>query len=149
VGQSATGGYRGLFISPTVNSSGSLTGYYIDAGTNSAANGAGTHTSYFNVDLAGNVFGAGTGTFSNTPINGAATLDFPSIAANAGATLTATVTGAVVGRPVSVGLPAALAADIFAKVWVSATNTVSIRLFNFTGAAIDPASASFTLTVFK
>lgn len=56
INQSSTAGYRMLWISPYESAIGSGTKYLIDAGTNSAANGAGTHTSKFTVDDAGNVF---------------------------------------------------------------------------------------------
>jgi len=45
--ETGTAGYRGLWISPFESTVGSGTRYLIDAGTNSAAAGAGTHTSKF------------------------------------------------------------------------------------------------------
>jgi hypothetical protein len=55
ISQSGTAGYRALFISPFENGTGSGNKYLIDAGTNSALNGSGTHTSYFTVDDTGTV----------------------------------------------------------------------------------------------
>jgi len=58
--QSQSGSYRALFISPYEQTVGTgVTNYLIDAGTNSAASAAGTHTSKFVVTNAGNV-GIGT-----------------------------------------------------------------------------------------
>lgn len=53
VNQSSTAGYRSLWISPYQQATGSGVKYLIDAGTNSAADGGGTHTSLFRVDNAG------------------------------------------------------------------------------------------------
>ncbi len=53
VAQSGTAGYRGLWISPFLSTVGSGNYYLIDAGTNSAANGGGTHTSRFSVTSTG------------------------------------------------------------------------------------------------
>lgn len=68
--QTSGGGYRMLFISPFENTTGSGTRYLIDAGTNSAANGGGTHTSLFNVTSGGNAFISqrlGIGSSTTTP----------------------------------------------------------------------------------
>ena len=92
--------------------------------------------------------GSGTaalGIFSNS-----AALDFPSIGALGEATLTITVTGAVTTNnpSVSLGWSAALETGIVVKqAWVSATNTVSIRVANITAVAIDPASITCRATV--
>jgi hypothetical protein len=75
-------------------------------------------------------------------------LDFPSIAANSQADLPVTVYNAVAGMSVSLGLPAALEAGLVANAFVSANDTVTVRLTNITGAAIDPASAQYRVTVF-
>lgn len=55
INQSSTAGYRGLFISLFENAIGSGNKYLIDAGTNTADKGAGTHSSKFIVDNQGNV----------------------------------------------------------------------------------------------
>jgi len=81
-------------------------------------------------------------------VTNTATLDFPSIAAGASADLTITVTGAVVGYSVSMGLPSAPAAGIVWSAFVSASNTVTIRASNITLIAVDPASATYRATVF-
>lgn len=76
-----------------------------------------------------------------------ATLDFASIASLATAELAVTVTGAVVGKPVRAGPPAAIAAGLMWGAYVSAADTVRIRLYNSTAAAIDPVSAAWTVSV--
>lgn len=55
INQTGSAGYRSLFISPFEQSTGSGAKLLIDAGTNSAANGRGTHTSKFSVDNLGRV----------------------------------------------------------------------------------------------
>lgn len=62
--QTSTAGYQALWISPFEISTGSGVHYLIDAGTNSAANGSGTHTSKFNVD------DTGAGSFASSLIVG-------------------------------------------------------------------------------
>jgi hypothetical protein len=76
-----------------------------------------------------------------------ATLDFASIAAGAVGTLTATVTGAATGDFVIVAPPGNLAAGLVFCGFVSAANTVTIRIINGTASPVDPASAAFGIAV--
>lgn len=85
-------------------------------------------------------------------LRGSATLDFPSIAASGGTqTLTITVTGAAVGNDATVhyqttaGLPSGLVAQAF----VSAADTVTVRLTNCTTGAVDPSAATVRVNVYK
>lgn len=80
-------------------------------------------------------------------VRAAAPLDFLSVAAGATAELTVSVTGAVVGGVVSLGPPASLEAGLVAFGRVSAADTVTVRLLNTTGSAIDPASATWAAEV--
>lgn len=80
-------------------------------------------------------------------LSATATLDFPSVAAGASQELTVTVTGAAVGDTVYLGAPAAIEAGLVWNGYVSATNTVKVRVTNVTGSAIDPASATWKVTV--
>jgi len=82
-------------------------------------------------------------------VKATATLDFGSISAGATAELTITATGAATGDPVSAGPPSNLNAGLMVTVYVSSTNTVTVRLHNTTGSAIDPASSSWSVTVHK
>ncbi len=65
INQSSTAGYRGIWISPFESTIGSGNKYFIDAGTNTAADGTGTHTSKFTVDNSG-----------STQINGSISLPY-------------------------------------------------------------------------
>ena len=88
---------------------------------------------------------------SGTPLlkllSAIATLDFPSIPAQASADLTITVTGSAINDFVQLGLPASPASGINFQAFVSAANTVTVRAANYTAAAIDPASASYRVSV--
>ena len=75
------------------------------------------------------------------------TLDFGSIAAGTSSDQTVTVLNAEVGMSVSLGLPAALESGLIANAWVSANDTVTVRLTNVTGSAIDPISGKYQITV--
>ncbi len=78
----------------------------------------------------------------------ATTPDFPSIPANSTAELTVTVTGAVVGDKASAHPNSALETGIIAGgAVVTATDTVSIRVANVTGADIDPAIRTWNVLV--
>jgi hypothetical protein len=88
-------------------------------------------------------------TLSKT-LKATATLDFPSTAAGANQDLTITLTGAAVGDPVMLAMPASVASGTGYEAWVSATNTITVRHLNYmTVTADDPASASFTVALIK
>lgn len=89
----------------------------------------------------------GTTTLHSHVLSGSATLDFPSIASNSTAELTLTVTGAQAGKSVMLGPPAAIEAGLIWCGYVSATNTVTIRIYNMSGGAVDPASATWNARV--
>lgn len=82
-----------------------------------------------------------------TAITATGALDFPSIAAATTAELTLTVTGAATGDTVALGPPATLETGLVATGFVSAADTVTVRLANVTAGAIDPASATWRATV--
>lgn len=77
-----------------------------------------------------------------------ATLDFPSTNAQTSSDLTITVTGAVSGDDVVLGIPSgsALTNSSFSA-WVSAANTVTVRYNNYSSGTQNPASGSFGVTV--
>lgn len=77
-------------------------------------------------------------------------LDFPSVAANGGTQdLTVTVTGGRAGDAVAVTCRSALNAGLVPQWWVSGNDTVTIRLTNCTGAAINSASMTWDVAVRK
>lgn len=78
------------------------------------------------------------------------TQDVVNIAAGLTVTETFTVANAVLGSTVYIS-PSATFADgvIIAYAWVSSAGTVSVKFTNVTGAAIDPASMDFYITVIR
>lgn len=74
-------------------------------------------------------------------------LDFPSIAAGGTEELTIVVVGAVAGDTVALGPPDTIEAGLMWSGYVSALDTVTIRLHNTTAAPIDPASASWKASI--
>jgi hypothetical protein len=96
-----------------------------------------------------NGFISGTGARLTSVLTGSAALNFPSISAVSQADLTITVTGAAVNDEVALGLPAAPAAGLVFNAFVSAANTVTIRASNITASAVDAASATYSVAVFK
>lgn len=78
-----------------------------------------------------------------------ANLNFPSISANSGSELTATVTGASVGDNVTANPSTSIEAGLLWNAYVSAANTVTLRVINYTGSPIDPVAKDWKITVLK
>lgn len=95
----------------------------------------------------------GGGTSISRHISTTASLDFPSIGANSCQSLTITATGAADGDTVSLGVPNALASASSTLVfsgWVSAADTVTVRVCQVAGQATsDPAAATVRADVWK
>lgn len=102
----------------------------------------------FNGSAAGTVI-ARQGDLSLLGRQATATLDFPSIAAGGSQELTIALTGAAVGDTVIANPMTTIEAGLIWNVWVSATNTVRIRLTNVTGSAVDPASRDWKVTLIR
>lgn len=82
-----------------------------------------------------------------------ATLDFPSTAAGTCEILTITLTGAVDGDIVMLGIPNGSIPDpeyIYPTAWVSSANTISVKGCNIqTVTSLDPASGTFRASVIR
>ena len=77
-----------------------------------------------------------------------ALMDFPNTSAQSSSDITSTVTGAVAGTPVLLGVPnAAVLSNTSYSAWVSSTNTVTVRFNNYSSSAANPAQGSFYLIV--
>jgi|11_taG_2_1085331.scaffolds.fasta_scaffold18295_2 hypothetical protein len=105
-----------------------------------------------NTDLAITEGGTGASTASAARTNlgfitDTATLDFPSISSNSSEELTITVTGAATGDVVILGAPSAIESGLTWCGYVSAADTVTVRLHNSSGGSVDPASATWKATV--
>ena len=81
--------------------------------------------------------------------SGTGSLTFGSISAASTSNQTVSVPGAVTGDVVLLGPPAALEAGLVATGYVSATDTVTVRLANVTASPITPATATWKATVIK
>jgi hypothetical protein len=92
---------------------------------------------------------------SGTPLTlikkGTVTVDLADLATTAVADNSITVTGAAVGDLVLLQPPAAAltAGLILAQAWVSATNTVKIRVYNPTGGSINEASGTWVYALIR
>jgi hypothetical protein len=104
-------------------------------------------TEVFSVGPAGQTKVGSNGTAMSAVISNTASLNFPSIAAGDTAELNITVTGAAVGAVVALGPPSTIEAGLVWSGYVSATNTVTVRVHNTTGGAIDPAVATWRAMV--
>ncbi|UOF78540.1 hypothetical protein [Caudoviricetes sp.] len=83
-------------------------------------------------------------------LRSSATVDFASTAATVcSANAQITVTGAAVNDTVLVGPPATVAQGSMFQGYVSAADTVQIKHCNMSAGAIDPASATYAVAVFK
>jgi hypothetical protein len=81
-------------------------------------------------------------------LTASASLDFPSIAAQSSTTLTVTVAGASLGDTMT-ATPPTLAAGLVFAAYISAADTVTVRMTNVTAAAINPAAGTWTVSVIK
>lgn len=86
-------------------------------------------------------------TLLSNHLHASATLDFPSIPANSTNDLTITVAGAVLGNGALATPNGAPEAGLTWKAFVSAANTVTVRLANITTGAINPAVRSWRADV--
>jgi hypothetical protein len=79
-----------------------------------------------------------------------AALDFPSTATNLSANLTIAVAGAADGDVVVLGVPsAAVSANSCYTAYVSGANTVTVVFNNYGAATLNPASATFRVSIIK
>ena len=96
------------------------------------------------------VFNVGEGTDIASHLSATGALDFGSTAAQSSTDLPITVTGAVDGDTVVLGVPnASITTDSCFTAWVSATNTVTVRFNNYSSGALDPASGTFRVDVWQ
>lgn len=77
-------------------------------------------------------------------LSATANLTWGAIGAGASADQTITVTGALANDRVILGLPDGLVSGLIPFAWVSATNTVKIRIHNITGGSLTPHAGAAT-----
>jgi hypothetical protein len=85
-----------------------------------------------------------------TFLTATATIAFSAIATGAcSADQTFTLSGAAISDGVSAGWPSGIASGLIGIMRVSAANTVAVRLCNFSGGSVTPASATYRATVVR
>jgi hypothetical protein len=89
------------------------------------------------------------GTFIPKYLTATASLSFGAIAQAACAQSTLALTGAATGDSIAPGWPATLESGLTGSMFVSAGNTVAVRLCNLSGVTLTPAAQSFRATVLK
>lgn len=82
-------------------------------------------------------------------LSGSGVIDFAIIPDGGCISATMAVTGAVVGDRLATGWPAGLEAGLHPSARITGAGVVTISLCNFSGAAVNPASATFTTAVTK
>ena len=98
-------------------------------------------TNFSDLALDGNILATGV-------LNATATVDPASLVDGAGETKTVTVTGAALGDFAMVAAPYDLS-GVVVTAYVSAANTVSIRLQNESGSTVDLASGTWKVKVIQ
>lgn len=77
-------------------------------------------------------------------------LDFGNISPNSHQVLTVNISGAEINDVVCLGIPNVSMSDHSSFVsWVSSSDTVSIKCFNFDGNTFNPASGMFKIKILK
>lgn len=119
--------------------------------TTSKYDTSGPPTGYIIVDQDDFISGLliGTGTKITNHISGTTTWDPPSISNGTATSTTVTVPGAAVGDTVAVGFSQAVPGKALLVGAVTATNTVTVTLFNNTGGALNLASGTLRADVWK
>jgi hypothetical protein len=131
--------------------------FAINGGNAAFTNAIGLLTANVNIGLNsynpidGTVVSDGTATTSYKPLTATITANIGSIAANTTAIQTVTVAGATVDSDnfVVVGTSGNNPAGLILTAAVTAANTVTISLSNVSAAAIDPASQTYRVVVYK
>jgi hypothetical protein len=114
-----------------------------------------------NATGAGNSYTAGTGiniaggslsvdkTSVPTYLTGTSSLSFGSITQASCAQLTFALAGANPGDSIAPGWPSSIEAGLAGSMFVSASNTVAVRLCNLSGSALTPAAQTFRASVIR
>lgn len=82
-------------------------------------------------------------------LTGSAAVNLGEIPDGGSVTTTITVTGASTGDNVAPGWPSALNTGLSGVMYVSAANTVTVRVFNWSGAAVDPDELTYAVAITK
>ena len=105
-------------------------------------------TAFANTAGAGRVWSGPAGAggapgFNLVSLVGSASLSFGMIPDGSSASLTFALLGALAGQELAPAWPATLEAGLLGIMFVSAADTVTVRLFNLSGAGVTPAAQTF------
>jgi hypothetical protein len=89
------------------------------------------------------------GTLAVYNLSGSGTINFSSIADGTCSANTFSLTGVAASDPVVPKWPSTLETGLFGSMVATAADTVQVRLCNFSGSAVDPASQSFGVSIAK
>jgi hypothetical protein len=113
------------------------------------ATGAGTsYTAGTGINIAGTSLSVDK-TSVPTYLTATASLSFGSIAQASCGQLTFALTGANPGDSIAPGWPSSIEAGLAGSMFVSASNTVAVRLCNLSGSSLTPAAQTFRASVIR
>lgn len=112
------------------------------------ATGAGTYTPGTGIAVAGSALSVDK-TVVPTYLTNTSSLSFGAIAQTSCAQLTFVLTGANPGDSVAPGWPSTMEGGLAGNMFVSASNTVAVRLCNLSGSSLTPATQTFRATVVR
>lgn len=147
-GDTGTGGAKGAAPAPAAGDA--TAGKYLKAdGTWAVPPGGGsTYTAGDGIQIVANVISADT-TVPAVAVSGTQSLTFGTIAQSSCVTQNITATGATVGDRVVPGYPATLPDGLMGMMFVSATDTVQVRLCKITAASADVTGLTFTYQIIR
>lgn len=128
--------------------SGACSGYLKSDGTCDTPAGGSTYTAGDGISIASNVISVDA-TVPAVAVSGSQSLTFGTIAQSSCVTQNITATGATVGDSVAPGYPATLPDGLMGMMFVSATNTIQVRLCKITAGSADVTGLTFTYQIIR
>jgi hypothetical protein len=112
------------------------------------ATGGGTYTQGTGISIAGSTVSVDK-TSVPTYLTTTSSLSFGAIAQASCAQLTFALTGASPGDSIAPGWPSTIESGLAGSMFVSASNTVAVRLCNLSGSSLTPAAQTFRATIVR